>query len=265
MRRRNCIKSVAALATIGSGTVSARSHSSNETIPASEIGIKEDIRDLLRKGKVEDARSLLEENNIKYGISTDKKPVFGKDESSSDGASISSRVYLRDTLDIHCTLIHNRDDIYDVIGTGVYESDEDRGEFGSVMNVPDVCGFDYNSSVWAAPDPVKENTNLYSQEPHSIELDTYEAEEGLACEIHLEDMGRYVPELVVDVHTEIEHIGDSDTIPVGFVYRHTKGYSPSSRIKSINVGSELSLSLDVSSTEVWDRPAKATVDLSDIE
>lgn len=266
MNRRKFTKSVAAFTCFGSSSVSARSNNS-ELIPASEVGIDEEVSKLLRENKVEKAKSLLDEYDVEYSITEDTKPIFAENQSSDD-VSTASRAYLLGEMKVTSSLVRTDGSIYLATGSAQYEGRNDQGVWGDVTKVPDVCGFDFNSSVWASINPTLSNVNMFAGNPHKIRFDEYLAEEGLSCKVYLEGVSDKIrgPMLPLDmyVQTRLEHIGYSTDVPVTFVYRHTKAtLSRNSPIKSIDIGNALTLNLKTGASEVWNRPAKAPVDLSD--
>jgi hypothetical protein len=133
-----------------------------------------------------------------------------------------------------------------------------------------VCGFSYNSSIWASPEPTEDNVSIAQEGTgvNDVRYDSYKAEEGLACKVDLHkpiEPGRVDQkreDMTITIQTKIKQIEKDADIPVSFVYRHTLSRSPSGYISSISIGNILSVNLSDFSHEVWKSPAKESAKLS---
>lgn len=265
MRRRDYVKSIgalslasSALATTPVGAVEGNNYTTTE-----ELGLESDVEELLMEGKVGEAKSLLEKEDIKHSFSKTERTQQELIGSSSDEVEPSD--YQRDKMVANCGLIHKSGDIYSLWGdVAAHERAIGHNRWRQDW-VEDAVGFSANSSVWSPNDASRSNLDIQvTGGDHDVTMDEYDEEDGVACEVDLDswDNPKKLKPITVSLSTTIEHIGDSETQPVSIVYRHTSGRSPFGSINSINIGQLLSLSLSVGSKETWDYPLKAQTDLS---
>lgn len=266
MRKRNFLKSIGAVAMSGAALTPAitTANSGGDYTTTDEIGVTNEVRKLLMRRKVGEAKALLEKENIKHSFSNVRESQQSLTNNSSD--DVGTEDFLRDEMIANCGLIHKSGDIYTLWGDVAAFEDAIGSHRWRQDWVPDVVGFSANSSVWSPNDASRSHLSIsVPHNDHEVTMDEYDEEDGVACKVDLDswDSPPGKPkEMVISLSTTIEHIGDSETQPVSIVYRHTSGRTPWGSIKSIDIGSLLGLSLSLGSSEVWDYPLKAQVDLS---
>lgn len=260
MRRRKIIKSIGAAAAVGGiGVGTASAGDSGATAGAAEIGVESELRTLLANGKIQEAKQLLERHDIAHSITQE---TLGGSQSPRVGRTGDD--YDKSDVTAYCTLGRLDGDRYIVSGVCNYDNSEgDIGVWGRVDWCPDVCGITYNDSHWASPEPTRDNVNL-TADPHSMQYKKYNANTGLAAEVNLDgSISRSnTVDGVAQIQTDLIWTGDNPDIGPKFSYRHTKAFEPSGSVKSISLSAGgIGVTLDLSSSEVWDYPLEAAGDV----
>ncbi|WP_152423319.1 hypothetical protein [Haloterrigena salina] len=221
VRRRRLIKTVGTLGAVGiTGTASASDR--DKKISATEIGIYEEVAELLRKGKTEEARVLLDKNDVRYVISTNQQ---GNEQSSS----ISPADYYNEgNSSVHASLVHVEDDRW--LATGVANLRWGTNNWIQGSNViNDGFSLDWDNSHWTSPNRTRENITYGVHKEESVpgnptieaSIDDY-ARYGIGGEVDYKgQVEPKYPDFTVNLQTDILRTDPHPEVGVAFRYKHT--------------------------------------------
>ncbi|QLG48830.1 hypothetical protein [Natrinema halophilum] len=222
VNRRRVIKTVGSLGTMSVvGTASASKK--GEKIPAAEVGLDEEIARLLRENKTEKARIILENNNIKYSISSSQR------RNNTRSGYTTADYYDKGDSTVYASLVHREDDRW--LATGV--ADLNWGEKSwtkSANTMNDGFSLGWDNSHWTSPDRTRDNIwyGVYKKEevpgnPDVIaSIDEY-TRHGIGGEVELD--GKQVepkyPNFSLNLQTDILRTDPHPEVGFTFRYKHS--------------------------------------------
>lgn len=221
---------LAAGASIGSA------NSTEEEIPAEEVGLGDRIKYLLNRGRIEEARELMLGHNIRHSISHQSVPVG----EAGEGDQVSPERVYTNNADVWCTLVKlDVGDRWFASGQATHGGDT-KPSIRDYAAVADGSVLYWDNSHWTSANPTSENVDLWSYDKHTISFDKYR-EAGCSAKVDLHN--NESAEISVIHSTELYKSYSGTHVPVAYEYIHTKGFS--SLIGSISIGfSPISVSLE---------------------
>jgi len=135
MQRRSYIKTTGTMALTTIPFVSPAG-ATKEFIAAAEVGLKEEIANLLLNGKISEAEKIMEDNNIKYDLS---KTTLGNDSSSQlspdSGPEISPQGHYDDSdSELYIAVTNSEDDVWFVTTTMTLANRKLSARDASIVN-----------------------------------------------------------------------------------------------------------------------------------
>lgn len=225
LSRRKAIKSTGTLAAFGLFSGSGTAEKQGMT-GSKEVGLHDEITNLLAEGQISEARDLAERHDI--GFSESSPPIESHEPSSptSHGMSIENR-NSQTSSSFSCFLTLTEGDVWTATGNAFLEGQVLR--LSSPHRVDDICGFSFDNSNWSALEQSKSNTFTFiDNDAVDVDYDQYEAN-GVTFTID-EPLTNH--EFYVSVQTELIHESDDDRHGVQFSYEHV--YSRSSGVIEVD-------------------------------
>lgn len=243
--RRQFLTSAGLLAT-GASTVSA---DSVEPVPAEEVGLTDEIADLLSKAKIDEARKLLNENDVRHSIT--KESAGSKTEGGTGGATPDSH-YDESGADVYCTLVElTGNDRWLATGSVVHDASGSLSVREHSV-VDDASALYWDNTKWTSPNPTSDNVTVYASGDHSAEFDQYDAM-GTSAHVNLTSISTDST-WSVSHSTELLKDYTGSEVPVAYVFEHTFAYTSLGSL-SISFG-PLSITVNNGDT-VWNQDAAA--------
>lgn len=249
--RRQVLASTGLLAT-GAPIVSA---DTDDEIPAEEVGLADEISDLLASGQIERARELTEEHDIRHSIA--QQSVRSQPGNSDGGVSIQ-RVY-EDTATVYCSLLKlDEDDRWTATGA-VYHNGDIDPSIRDYATAPDASILYWNDNKWASPDATSDNVRLgitstvngNLSRPHDINFDKYRPG-GTSAKVNL--YGPRPRSFTLSHQTELKKDYSGTDFGVQYVYIHTRALTS---IGSVSIGIEPGDVEIKNAEETWKQDAVA--------
>lgn len=240
MKRRTYIKSVG-LAT--SGLPFAVSTAAADDSPtASEIGVRDEVADLLLEGDISEAEEILTSSDVPYDIQSQKVSAgtSNQDSSSDDPTITPDGHYTEDSSELYISVVSDSGDRWLV--TTIMELAGRTLSARDAGIVPDGFGISYDSSEWSAPEPIEDGVITYVNSEKllgaSLNYQNFAPDQGLAYEVNLKDL---IGTKTLSLQTELKQDGNyTSGIPVKASYKHTwafvDGIGPLNPEVSVSIG-----------------------------
>lgn len=227
----------------------------NEDVGVDEVGISDELIELLHSGETTRAEQLLQENDINYTVAR-SQPGVRVEQPGNGGVSIQGN-YPRSESELSVWLAQAGGDDYYVTGRC-----ELSGYDFSIRDAPiveDACGIVFDSSEWSALEPSEDGVSYYDPGGHRIEHKEYNPNYGVAATV---DLSYLMPEddhVAMTTKLTMANTGN-DNIPVQFAYEHTFAYADVPLVGGVSVslaGGVLSVSLPTGAYTAWDEEITA--------
>jgi hypothetical protein len=208
----------------GASVVSA--DSTGEKIPAEEIGLGDRIKRLLNRGRIEEARELMLNNDVRHSISHQSVPI----REGGDDDSVSTEQVYTNNADVTCTLVKlDVGDRWFASGSMTHPGDS-KPSLRDYATVDDGSVLYWDNSHWTSANPTSTNINLWSYGDHSISFDKYRAA-GCSAKVDLFDWA--TKQISVNHSTELYKSYSGTHVPIAYEYIHTRA---ATSLGSLSIG-----------------------------
>lgn len=254
--RREFVRPVGVFATVG---IAASQCTQSASATSDELGITDTVATNFRQGEVEEAESILSENDVPYSITQRDLPTYGG-EDESGGISIQ-RHYGGGNHDTAIWQL-TRNDEY-LAQNYITITGRNNLSIIDASMIPDAAAISYNGNHWFSKDP-DENLLTWS-ESDKFSLDknlgnNWQPGSGVAADVHVPSSWTPWPKSHRHgMETTLVHTGD-DRAPIKLEYRHIGSATSANLVVNLPFLSFFGVE---NGDEFWNRAESLTV--SDIE
>lgn len=211
------------------------------TVPAKEVGVEDQVAELLRSGEMNDAREILNRNSVKYSMNRNRV------DNQPSGQITPASHYSETDSELYCTLVHSEDNKWLATGNAILKGLE--VSIRQAYMIDDACALVYDHDKWSSPNPTEDNLWLEAQQ-HSIEMEEYNPNYGVAATVEI--TANNYDEATIGMQTYLENEPDNNTIPVTFEYEHTFASTAGDIDVSISFGAmSVTLPVNPDAKTVW--------------
>ncbi|WP_152421121.1 hypothetical protein [Natronolimnohabitans innermongolicus] len=210
--RRKVIKSAVGITTVGIISQSTKA-SKSDVGGIDQIGISDEVEELLQTGKINQAEQLMESHGVNY--STKKLETGGDREFEAQGR------YSESNSELYMSLVekNDNDDLYLVSTYGTLSTRRARIRDAAVID--DACGIGWDSNEWTARG--RNHLNYIANSDASggadIERTDFDANYGVTWGV---DLPRTLgDDTNISLQADLYKTGPTDQAPVYFDYIHT--------------------------------------------
>lgn len=240
MRRRKVLASAGALIGTGFANGVVGKEAENSGMSLKEAGLKGEYHSLMKQGKFDEAESLLESGNVKYGSGS--KTVRASRGSHSNEDGVSTEVWFdqgESDVGAQLTLEDSSEDIYEAWGYITYSGSSDGFPDYDAELAQDGAAITFNSDLWRAEEASQDGVEYIDEYAcHDWNHEEYNINEGVAASVDIgwissrgeeecKDVGISMKTLIErteeeaeDIQFEYEHTGAvlSGSVSVGLCY-----------------------------------------------